>query len=322
MTTVEVIEHNGHLDTSKLTFDSDVQCRESISMELVAEYKASLMAGAKFPPIVVFHDGKVHWVADGFHRGQAYKEANRPCPCDVRQGTKRDAILYAVGANTGHGLRRSPADKRRAVETLLRDSVWCKWSNREVAKQVGVSHTFVDGLRPVASPVGNVANSTDEPEPTTRKGSDGKNYPVKPRVEKPVEKVEVVREPELVEEVDEGEDLEETLECIRELEKKDPEAYEKFRTGEIDGQVAYDAMKAKEKPTKAKRQPKPRDFEAEYEAAMDAMYTLAGSVKRKHESKQPITEAEAYRLALAFFAWMKVTDDEMDAEAAQSKRPS
>lgn len=32
---------------------------------------------------------------------------------EVLRGTKRDAILYSVGANSTHGLRRTNADKRR-----------------------------------------------------------------------------------------------------------------------------------------------------------------------------------------------------------------
>ena len=35
---------------------------------------------------------------------------------DVRQGTRRDALLFAAGANSSHGLSRTTADKRRAIE--------------------------------------------------------------------------------------------------------------------------------------------------------------------------------------------------------------
>lgn len=66
---------------------------------------------------------------------------------EVRQGTRRDAILYSVGANATHGLRRTNADKRRAVETLLRDEEWSQWSNREIARQCGVSLNLVNSMR-------------------------------------------------------------------------------------------------------------------------------------------------------------------------------
>jgi hypothetical protein len=66
---------------------------------------------------------------------------------DVRQGSRRDAILYAVGANALHGLHRTNADKRNAAMTLLRDETWSAWSDREIARQCAVSDRFVNGLR-------------------------------------------------------------------------------------------------------------------------------------------------------------------------------
>ena len=71
----------------------------------------------------------------------------------MRQGTRRDAVLHSVGANAQHGLRRTNADKRRAVETLLRDEEWSGWSDSEIARRCGVSHPTVakvrDGLGPI-----------------------------------------------------------------------------------------------------------------------------------------------------------------------------
>jgi hypothetical protein len=61
----------------------------------------------------------------------------------VRQGSQRDAILYSVGANAAHGLKRTNADKRRAVETLLNDSEWGQWSNRKIAQVCAVDESTV-----------------------------------------------------------------------------------------------------------------------------------------------------------------------------------
>lgn len=44
-------------------------------------------------------------------------------------------------------MRRTNADKRRAVETLLRDDEWGKWSDNEIARRCGVSQPFVSKLR-------------------------------------------------------------------------------------------------------------------------------------------------------------------------------
>ena len=57
-------------------------------------------------------------------------------------------VFAQNGANHGHGLRRTNADKRRAVETLLRDQEWTKWSDREIARQCAVSNRFVSDVRP------------------------------------------------------------------------------------------------------------------------------------------------------------------------------
>src|ERR1700756_122323 len=46
-----------------------------------------------------------------------------------------------------HGLKRTNADKRRAVETLLRDDEWSKWSDREISRQCGVGNKFVGDVR-------------------------------------------------------------------------------------------------------------------------------------------------------------------------------
>ncbi|NJR74989.1 MAG: ParB N-terminal domain-containing protein, partial [Scytonema sp. CRU_2_7] len=103
---------------------------------------------AVFPPILVFYDGKNYWLADGFHRLHATKKAGRQeIAVEIHQGSRRDALLYSVGANANHGLRRTNADKRRAVEIMLYDEEWSHWSNREIAKRCGVSEFMVRQIR-------------------------------------------------------------------------------------------------------------------------------------------------------------------------------
>ena len=186
MSTVEVVKMTGLLELSvnQLRFDTDVQCRASIDSGTVTEYKEALTANVVFPPLVVFHDGTAYWVADGFHRGSAYRESGATkCPCDVRQGTKRDAILYAVGANTGHGLRRRNEDKKRAVMTLLNDSEWRQWSDREIARRAGVGPDMVASHRPAP-----LSENDSQPE---RKCADGRTINTSNIGKtKPVEKVE------------------------------------------------------------------------------------------------------------------------------------
>ena len=85
---------------------------------------------------------------DGFHRFHAIKKAGKEeITVEVHIGTQRDAILYSVGANAMHGLRRTNADKRKAVLTLLKDEEWSQWSDHEIARQSGVNKSTVSRAR-------------------------------------------------------------------------------------------------------------------------------------------------------------------------------
>ncbi|MEQ8963928.1 MAG: hypothetical protein RLP02_39505, partial [Coleofasciculus sp. C2-GNP5-27] len=70
-------------------------------------------------------------------------------PVVIHQGTRRDAILYSVGANAEHKAAkpRSRADKRRAVTMLLNDPDWSKWSNYQIAQACKVNEKTVRNIR-------------------------------------------------------------------------------------------------------------------------------------------------------------------------------
>src|SRR5262249_33580652 len=88
---------------------------------------------------------------------------------EVRQGTRRDAVLHAVGANASHGLRRTRADARRAVLLLLGDPEWRRWSDRAIAPPRQVSPTTVGTI-----PAGAEASlSKLDSEPATAGGAEG-----------------------------------------------------------------------------------------------------------------------------------------------------
>ena len=69
----------------------------------------------------VFFDGKDYWLADGFHRLEAYVMAvpGEAIECDVFQGTLPDAQWHSYSVNKTHGLRRTNEDKERAVKAAL-----------------------------------------------------------------------------------------------------------------------------------------------------------------------------------------------------------
>lgn len=136
------------LRTDQIGLDDVTQMRQGVSHETVREYAEAMEQGAEFPPVIVYFDGRRHWLADGFHRARAHRFLSLPeIKADVREGTQRDAILHAVGANASHGLRRTNADKRRAVEVLLKDQEWSGWSDREIARKAAVSNRFVSNMR-------------------------------------------------------------------------------------------------------------------------------------------------------------------------------
>ena len=114
-----------------LRTNGGTQSRASLNESTVAEYAESIRLSVELPPVIAFFDGSEFWLADGFHRYNAHKVAGAmEIQAEVREGTRRDAILFSVGANASHGLRRTNEDKRRAVMTLLEDAEWSQWSAR------------------------------------------------------------------------------------------------------------------------------------------------------------------------------------------------
>ncbi len=136
------------LAINKIRTDGGTQPRKGLDADTVEQYTQAVKAKVKFPAVVVYYDGATYWLADGFHRLQAHRNAQkRVILADVRQGNLREAILHSAGANATHGLRRSNDDKKRAVMCLLDDPEWVEWSDRAIARRCNVSHVFVAKLR-------------------------------------------------------------------------------------------------------------------------------------------------------------------------------
>ena len=156
---------------SRIRTDGGTQPRAAIDYAVVEEYANAIGNLAEFPPPVVFHDSTDYWLADGFHRCAAYAavaealaQGDVAVECDVRNGSRRDAILFSVGANAAHGLRRTNEDKRLAVRTLVTDPEWSQWSDHEIARVCNVSHPLVAKYRPRPAVTGKVSS-----EPKTRR---------------------------------------------------------------------------------------------------------------------------------------------------------
>ena len=87
---------------ANIRIDCDTQVRVEIHEGVVQEYRDAMEDGAKFPPLVVFEDGKHVFLADGFHRYHASRRLGvMESVCEIHLGTRRDALLYALGAKDG-----------------------------------------------------------------------------------------------------------------------------------------------------------------------------------------------------------------------------
>lgn len=136
------------MNIAALVLDEAMQSRVEINEDTVTEYAHDIENGDVFPPVTVFFTGTHYFLADGYHRYFGHKRAGKvSIQCNLINGTKRDAIFFSTAANAKHGMRRSYADRRKAVMTLLDDFEWGQKSNTEIAKHCGVSVSFVSNLR-------------------------------------------------------------------------------------------------------------------------------------------------------------------------------
>lgn len=147
--------------------------RAGVDGVVVASYAAQMVAGAKFPPIVVFYDGTSYILADGFHRLFAAQRVGLVAiEAEIRRGTSKDALWYAVGAmnrTVSMRLKGREADRFHAVEMVLR--TWPDLSSRVIGEHMGWQHRSVARLRQEMSERLNL--------PGTVRGKDGSLYPAR-----------------------------------------------------------------------------------------------------------------------------------------------
>lgn len=158
------------LNLRSIRIDGGTQSRAELNNTTVEEYTEAMLEGDTFPPIVVFFDGASYWLADGFHRYFGADHAGLDeVDAEVRQGTQQDAQLFSFGVNASHGLRRTNADKRKAVTGALQHPVSGQWSDRQIAKHCGVSDKTVAAVR--QSHCGNSAVTQQDRTYTTKHGT-------------------------------------------------------------------------------------------------------------------------------------------------------
>ncbi len=158
------------ISISAIRADAQAQARVAMNADAIQEYKEAYDAGRYLPPVVLYRDGPVFHLADGFHRHAAATAAGLVAIlADVYEGTEQDARWHAIGANKTHGIRRTNADKRRAVEMALQ--LRPEMSDEAIADHAGVSREYVNRTRP---------QGVIKSHPDHRIGKDGKRYTLPP----------------------------------------------------------------------------------------------------------------------------------------------
>lgn len=93
------------LSISSITIDHGIFPRSQFNESVLSEYSEAIHRGAQFPPVTVFYDGCEYWLADSFHQVLAMEVVGRmEIQAAVLFGCRRDAVLFAVRANSKHGL--------------------------------------------------------------------------------------------------------------------------------------------------------------------------------------------------------------------------
>ena len=128
---------------SSIVIDSSILLRP-VDEETAQGYAEEIKRGAKLPPISLMRlpDGSL-LCYDGQHRHRAFQILKRDSiPCDVRDGTRLDALLASAGSNCEHGKSRDADMKKRAVLMLRAQPEWADKSARWIAEAARVSPTF------------------------------------------------------------------------------------------------------------------------------------------------------------------------------------
>jgi len=209
----------------------------------VADFTKAVQAAKKFPfpPIDVFSDPSdpdTYYLADGWHRVEAAKKADlAKINARVHAGGKAEAVLFACAANVANNcVRRTNADKRRAVMLALQQPGWKNKSLKLIADHCGVDPGLVKDVRADMEP------SSDGPKivETVRNGAPlkintanigSKTKKKKAEVAAPAPEAPAVRDAAADREVDAARD---PLLAIADLLPKFWAAYEKLTGSALD----------------------------------------------------------------------------------------
>jgi uncharacterized ParB-like nuclease family protein len=133
------------LPLTDITLDETLHVRAGTTSAVVAHYKEAMAGGAVFPPLDVFLLDGAYLLADGYHRFRAAESLKRSTlAVEVHEGSRTDALWFALGANRVNGQQMTMADKSHAVRLAL--AAWPLRTCKEIAVQVGCSSSLVSDV--------------------------------------------------------------------------------------------------------------------------------------------------------------------------------
>lgn len=151
--------------------NAGTQMRVATPKQRAREFAECMTAGDKFPPLKVVHDGKKHYLVDGFTRFEGWRlvPGTTDVDCEVISGTRKDAIRLALCANAEHdtsGLPRTSDDKRKAVRRAEKE--FPDRSVRELANLCKVGKSLVAAMRTGVPSGGRVATVRADTETASK----------------------------------------------------------------------------------------------------------------------------------------------------------
>jgi hypothetical protein len=159
---IQMDDQKNSVSLASIVIDDRFQTRAAIDHAAIEDYIEAIRVRGRwpFPPIKIVSQ----FLVDGFHRVTAAKlvAADRGTSAELRRSLQDIpcervlvdlssddvpdlALQHALAANHTHGLKRTNADKRRAIELALK--CWPDRSDREIAKLTGTSHPNVGTVR-------------------------------------------------------------------------------------------------------------------------------------------------------------------------------
>jgi len=136
-----------YLRLTELKADKKYQSRATEFLTDIDDLVQAYKDKEAIPPIdVVRTEEDEYIIVDGHHRHAAAQKAGMErMECRITEGSEHDAFVLSLGANANNkALKRTNADKNKAVTTALTCGDFNRYSNREIAKLCKVSSTFVD----------------------------------------------------------------------------------------------------------------------------------------------------------------------------------